>query len=104
MTEDVKAREGSNPLWHMSAREQLIKVAGFVQKLHKNAKLVQIVQLVEHKSSLGVQRVDDSQQRSKRTIGDPRLSLQASASKCKRGQISTKPINNEKKTIRLKNQ
>ena len=95
MAEDVKAREGSNPLWHMSAREQLIKVAGFVQKLHKNAKLVQIVQLVEHKSSLGVQRVDDSQQRSKRTIGDPRLSLQASACKCKRGQISIKLINNE---------
>ena len=51
MTEDVKAREGSNPLWHMSAKEQIIKVAGFVQKLHKNAKLVQIVQAIEHKAS-----------------------------------------------------
>ena len=51
MTEDVKAREGSNPLWHMSARGQFIKVAGLVQKLHKNAKLVQIVQVIEHKAS-----------------------------------------------------
>ena len=52
MAEDVKAREGSNPLWHMSAKEQFIKVAGLVQKLHtKNKKLVQIVQVIDHKAS-----------------------------------------------------